>query len=192
MLSGVKRGFLTAFIVVMISVMACGANAAEFKADMTMGSDTAGEMTGRVFVKGNALRQELDTAAGPQVTIIEQNAKVMYVILPGQKMYMEIQNNQITLDEDENIEAKLAEEGTVTKKGTEDIEGYTCDVYHIVYNDSSYGESTVWISKDLNYPLKVYMESPQDTVTILYTNIEENNVDPALFKLPSGYTKFSM
>lgn len=56
MLSGVKRGFLTAFIVVMISVMACGANAAEFKADMTMGSDTAGEMTGRVFVKGNALR----------------------------------------------------------------------------------------------------------------------------------------
>ena len=167
--------------------------AAEFTADMVISSKAAGgDMSGKVFVKGNSLRQDLETPIGVQSTIIPSGGPVMYVLLPGMKMYMEMQNTQVTLDGSENLEAKMAEQGKVTKKGTETMEGFSCDVYHIVYNDKKLGEGTVWVSRELNYPLKIYTKNPQDTATILYRNIRKAKLDDGLFSLPPGYTKFSM
>lgn len=167
--------------------------AAEFTADMVISSKAAGgDMSGKVFVKGNSLRQDLETPIGVQSTIIPSGEPVMYVLLPGMKMYMEMQNTQVTLDGSENLEAKMAEQGKVTKKGTETMEGFSCDVYHIVYNDKKLGEGTVWVSRELNYPLKIYTKNPQDTATILYRNIRKGKLDDGLFSLPPGYTKFSM
>jgi len=176
----------------LIAILAFSAGAAEFSADMTINSATGGEMTGKVFVKGNALRQQFDTPMGPQVTIIEPGAAFMYVLLPGQKMYMEVPNSQVTLDEGEDMEAKFSAQGTVTNKGSETIEGYKCEVYHIVYNDPNMGEATVWVSRDLNYPLKIHTKNPQDTATFIYTNVVEEQLDKGLFSLPKGYVKFSM
>ncbi|MBN1332725.1 MAG: DUF4412 domain-containing protein, partial [Synergistales bacterium] len=120
-----------------------------FSADMNIQSAAGGEMAGRVFFKDNSLRRELETPVGKQVSITEAGADLMYVLLPGQKIYTEVTNSQVTLDEKEDLEAKFSREGRVTRKGTETIEGYECDIFHIAYNDPSLGESTVWISKDL-------------------------------------------
>jgi len=169
------------------------APAAEFSADMVITSTTAGgEMTGKVFVKGHALRQEIDTPIGKQATIIPPGKSAMYVLIPGQKMYMEMPNSHVTLDGSEKLEAKMTGQGKVTKKGTETIEGYACDVYSIVYNDKKLGEGTVWVSRELNYPLKIYSKSSHDTATILYRNIRKGTLDDGLFSLPAGYSKFSM
>jgi outer membrane lipoprotein-sorting protein len=187
-----SKGILRAalFLVFLLAGSALGA---EFTADMVISSKAAGaDMTGKVFVKGNALRQELDTPVGVQTTIIPSGAAVMYVLLPGQKMYMEIPNTQVTLDSSENLEAKMANQGKVTKKGSETIGGYSCDVYHIVYSDKNLGEGTVWVSGELNYPLKIFTVTPQDTATILYKNIRQGKLDNGLFSLPAGYKKFSM
>ena len=167
--------------------------AAEFTADMVITSKAAGgDMSGKVFVKGNSLRQDLETPIGVQSTIIPSGGPVMYVLLPGMKMYMEMQNTQVTLDGSENLEAKMANQGKVTKKGTETVEGYSCDVYHIVYSDKNLGEGTIWVSSELNYPLKIHTVTPRDTATILYKNIRRGNLDNGLFSLPAGYKKFSM
>ena len=181
-------------VVILLLLMAfVSAEAAEFSADMTIKSAAAGmEMNGKVFVRGNALRQELDTPAGKQVTIVSEGANVMYVILPGQKMYMEMPKTQVTLDEKEDMETKFSQEGTLSKQGSETIEGYECDIFQIVYNDPGLGQSLVWVSRKLNYPLKMEMENPQDKATILYTNIAEGTLEDSLFVLPSGYQKLSM
>ncbi len=65
-----SKGILRAalFLVFLLAGSALGA---EFTADMVISSKAAGaDMTGKVFVKGNALRQELDTPVGVQTTII--------------------------------------------------------------------------------------------------------------------------
>jgi outer membrane lipoprotein-sorting protein len=178
---------------ILVFLLAGTALAAEFSADMVITSKMGqGDLTGRAFVKGNALRQELDTPIGVQTTIIPSGAAVMYVLLPGQKKYMEIPNTQVTLDSSEDLEAKMANQGKVTKKGSETIEGYSCDVYSIVYNDKKLGEGTIWVSSKLNYPLKIYTQNPQDTATIMYRNIREGKLDEGMFSIPPGYTKFSM
>ncbi len=168
------------------------AGAAEFKADMLIQSAAGGEMTGKVFVKGNSLRQEILTPMGTQVSIVNASSNMMYVLIPGQQMYMEFPNNQVSLAESESIEDKYKDMGKVTKLGTEDIEGYKCDHYSVEYDDPQFGKSLVWVARKLNYPLKIHSESPQDTVTILYSNIEKGDISADTFELPEGYTKLTM
>jgi len=43
-----------------------------------------------------------------------------------------------------------------------------------------------------NYPIKIYMNNPQDKATILYTNFSEEKLEDSLFLLPEEYQKFSM
>jgi len=43
-----------------------------------------------------------------------------------------------------------------------------------------------------NYPVKIYMNNPQDKATILYTNFSEEKLEDSLFLLPEKYQKFSM
>jgi outer membrane lipoprotein-sorting protein len=76
--------------------------------------------------------------------------------------------------------------------GTEKIQNYECDKFHVVNNDKNMGESTLWISKELNYPLKVYVENPRDKATIIYSNIVEKKLEDHLFVLPSDYSKLEM
>jgi hypothetical protein len=179
-------------IAALINLLTAPAYAVELSADMIIQSAAGGEMTGRVFVRDNNLRQELDTPGGIQTTIINQATGVMYILLPGQNMYMEMQNSQVTLGEGEDFEKKYSGKGKITNLGTETIEGYLCDKYQIVYNDPNQGEATIWIAREFNYPLKVYAESPQDKATILYSNISEADLADSLFTIPEGYQKFSM
>ena len=165
---------------------------AEFSADMTMNSAAGGEMTGKVFVKGNALRQEINTPMGVQALIVDPDAPVSYAVMPGQNMYMEIPKTQITLGEDETFEEKFSEQGKVTELGEETVQGYDCRKYHVVFNDASAGEATIWLSEDLNYPIKMYSENPQDKLTVIYSNILEEPQPDSLFTVPEGYTKMDM
>ncbi len=132
----------------------------------------------------------LETPNGVQSTIIPPGTRD---VCPSSrmKMYMEMQNTQVTLDGSENLEAKMAEQGKVTKKGTETMEAFpaTCTTSSTT---TKAGGRNVWVSRELNYPLKIYTKNPQDTATILYRNIRKGKLDDGLFSLPPGYTKFSM
>lgn len=182
--------FCISLLAAVFLVTAVGA--AEFHADMVIRSAAGGEMHGRVFVKGNSLRQELETPVGTQVSIVKDGGRVMYVLIPGQKMYMEFPNNQVSLSEGESIESKYGDEAKLEKTGTENLQGYECDIYSVEYEDPGFGKSTVWIARKLNYPLKIHSESAQDTATITYSNVKEQKVPDSFFELPGGYARFSM
>jgi outer membrane lipoprotein-sorting protein len=116
----------------------------------------------------------------------------MYVLFPEQSVYMEMENQQVTLDESETLETKLADVADVKKLGKEKVQGFTCIKYLVTYHDPNAGKSTIWVSEKLNYPLKIYSESPQDTVTITYYDVVIGKVDPSLFEIPDGYEKMDM
>ena len=186
-----RRKYLVFAISLFVALASAGcALAAQFQADMMM--DGLGQkVTGRVYVKGELMRQEMDTSMGKSVTITDGGKDMMYVLMPEQKMYMEVSNEQLVLAETETIEEKFKDEADVHKVGTETIEGYKCDKYEVKYKDPAMGESVMWFSQKLNYPLKGITKTSEGTLTFTYTNIKEGSVDPGLFIIPPGYKKFS-
>lgn len=178
--------------VLMVVCLAGPSMAAEFSASMAISSAQGGEMTGNVYVKGNWMRQDLNTPTGVQSVIVNPENNVMYVLFPEQSVYMEMENQQVTLDESETLETKLADVADVKKLGKEKVQGFTCIKYLVTYHDPNAGKSTIWVSEKLNYPLKIYSESPQDTVTITYYDVVIGKVNPSLFEIPDGYEKMDM
>jgi len=182
--------FLVISLLFVLAVAGC-ALASQFQADMTM--DGIGQkVTGKIFVKGESMRQEMNTTMGESIAIFDGPKDVMYVIMPDQKMYMEMPNDQqVILGEAESIEEALGDEAEVNKIGTESIKGYKCDKYDIKYKDPDMGDSLLWVSRKLNFPLKAVTKTSGGTVTVVYSNIKEGLVDSALFQIPSGYQKLS-
>jgi len=179
--------------VVVALTFSCSAFAAEFQADMKMegGEET---VTGKVFVSGSIMRQEMEVpGAGKSISIVDGAKNIMYVIMPQEKMYMEFPNEQIVLG-DEDIEDWLSDDADLKKIGTETIEGYKCDKYEVTYKDperQAMGSSVIWIARKLNFPIRGITEGEDGKVTVTYTNIREGSLDKALFEIPKDYQKFS-
>mgnify|MGYP001818998509 CR=1 FL=1 len=51
---------------------------------------------------------------------------------------------------------------------------------------------TTWVSKKLNFPVKVIQKGPQGESTVEYQNIKTGNVPDSLFELPPGLQKMQM
>lgn len=186
-----RKGLFVIASLISAFILAGVVSAAEFQADMLM--DGLGQkVTGKVYVKGELMRQEMNTPMGNSISISDGENSIMYVIMPDQKMYMEMPlEQQLILKESISIEEALKDEAELKKLGSENIEGYKCEKYEIRYKDPDMGVSTAWISQKLNYPLKVISKTSEGTLTMLYTNIREGSVDQSLFRVPSGYKKLS-
>ncbi len=188
-----SRGLSLAAAVLSLVVIPFAASAAHFQADMIM--DGGGEkVTGKVFVSGNLMRQEMKVPGGEVgISIIDGAKNIMYVIMPQEKMYMEFPNEQIILG-DRDVEDLLGEEADLKKLGTETVEGYKCDKYEVAYRDperQKMGNSVIWIAQKLNFPIKGITDGEQGKITVLYTNIKEGPQDASLFEIPKDYQKFA-
>lgn len=178
--------------VLLLAGFACSALAAEFTADMVISSAQGGEMPGKVFVKGQKMRQEIETSQGEQAMILDPAKNVIYVLMPGAPIYMEVENKEpsvVALAENQTLESRFEGEADVTHEGVENLEGYTCDKYFVDFHDPDMGESTIWVAGKINFPIKIHSKNPKDTVTVMYSNIKEGPVDDSLFTVPSGYQK---
>ncbi|MFP4481973.1 MAG: DUF4412 domain-containing protein [Thermovirgaceae bacterium] len=187
------RKMAVLFVAVLIlAVCTCMAPAAEFMADMVIKSAQGGEMPGKVFVKGQRMRQEIETPQGEQAMILDPAKNILYVLMPGAPVYMEVENKEtsvVALDENQTLESRFEGEAEVTHEGVETIEGYTCDKYFVVFHDPEMGESTIWVAEKINFPIKIHSKNPKDTVTVTYSDIKEGPVDDSLFSVPSDYQK---
>ncbi|MBW1694323.1 MAG: DUF4412 domain-containing protein [Deltaproteobacteria bacterium] len=54
------------------------------------------------------------------------------------------------------------------------------------------GKMTQWISRKLNFPIKIIYHSPQGVMSTEYNNIQSSNVKESLFEVPQGFQKMSM
>ncbi|MGC9490818.1 MAG: DUF4412 domain-containing protein [Thermovirgaceae bacterium] len=178
--------------VLFLAGFACSVSAAEFTADMVISSAQGGEIPGKVFVKGQKMRQEIETPQGKQVMILDPAKNVIYVLMPGAPIYMEVENKEpsvVALDENQTLESRFEGEADVAHEGLESIEGYTCDKYFVDFHDPEMGESTIWVAGKINFPIKIHSQNLKDTVTVTYSNIKEGPVEDSLFSVPPGYQK---
>jgi len=166
------------------------APASQFTADMIQ-SEGADTITGKIYVKNSKYRMDLEEDGHQVFVIVDQTAGVTRVLMPEEKMYMEMGTQDFrSLMKDPFQGVKYtASTGDSKHLGTETVNGYECDKYLISMNDQDV--MTQWVSQKLEFPVRIVMDVSENKFVDLQ-NILEGPVDDALFDIPSEYTKMAM
>ena len=167
-----------------------------FSADMKMTGGRQGVMTGKMYFGTGSFRMEMNAGGHESIMITTYAKKVMYMIMPQQKMYMEFRTDQMQGPGGHQRESWKAydasnpcasEAGATCKKvGTEVVNERLCDKWEIT--DAKSNMRTVWIDQKSHIPIKTVAK---DTTWELL-NIKEGPQAASLFELPAGYQKMDM
>lgn len=171
---------------------AAGEFAADFQQFHSWADEGQKEQTGKIFIKADKSRMEFtkDGQIGG-IMIVNPSKGAAWMLDPAEKTYMEV-----PFSEDLYRMAKSAEAGhpdlKQTKLGQETVQGYACDKMSFTYKDAAFGNTIVWLSKKLEYPVKWENKSPQGASWFQLANIKEGKLKDSLFELPAGYKALSM
>ena len=158
------------------------AKAVEFSSDMVIVPKGDEPMEGKIFVKGDKIRQETSEEDGTQIMIIRPDKKVTWMITPEDKTYMEMPYQS----EDKTFEEWTPEKEKKAKLlGQETVSGIACKKFETVEDGE---KTTLWVSTQFPFPIKV----EDSEVTMEYRNIKLGPLPDSLFELPAGYEKMAM
>jgi hypothetical protein len=183
-----KHRFLWVVLGMILLLWAGLAQAAEFSA--TMITKAGGmELPGKVYIKGDKMRNEIQASGHPVINILRPDKKLVWIIMPQQKAYMEMPINPATQQQMMSLTEK--QKAQMKKVGSETIDGYTCEKYETTMNHQ--GKSTrvyTWIATDLGAPIKVVAED--GSFSMEYKDIKPGEVADSQFEAPQGYKKIKM
>lgn len=185
-----RKGTIMLIAAVCLLAFAWAAPAADFSADFIQ-KHRGTEMKGRFYIKGNKTRMDMTMMGEKSSTITRMDKKVVWMIKPDNGIYMEMPltagSPQAVYDDKEL--KKIADK---KKVGSEEVNGYKCDKFEIIYHDSNMGKMTSWVAKKLNFPIKMIHRGPYGEIYTEYRNIKPGKVKDSLFEIPQGLEKMSM
>jgi hypothetical protein len=158
--------------------------AAEFSALMLV-KDAGKVVTGKIYVRGGLMRQEFNDEEGQTITIVRPDKKVVWVIIPRDRAYMELplkpklpgQFLQMPPDALHKLQV-----------GKDRLQGYDTDKFEVsVQGGSGLEQQTIWLAPKLGLPIK--LECRARKFCLEYNAIKEAKVADRLFELPPGYQK---
>ncbi len=168
--------------------LACNAaSQTEFTANIVI-SEGKVVKDGRILVKGDRYRMEIEDPQGPVVVVqVFPADSLCRVLVPRYKQYFES-----GLDEGiaRMVDPFLAADAmkkyyTCVPDGTESIDGHAC-----VKEAFKYGDTAAlyrWTSADLGFPLKILRAGGDDYFTEL-KNVKLEAVPAEMFVVPAGFT----
>jgi len=167
-------------LIILTAVAASAAYAGDFSADI-VSSSQGGSSTARLWVSGDKSRMEM-----PQATVISRiDKKVVWVLMPGTKMYME---QPINMQTAVSTQDKIYGEIERTAEGKENINGRNTTKYRIIFEaDGKRGSVFQWIDESAHIPVKT--AAVDGSWSSESRNIQPGPQDPALFEIPDGYSK---
>ena len=178
-----KTFFALLFFAILFSGMAL---AFEFSADTIM--TTKGMTTkGRIYYKADRFRMDTKTP-NEMIMITRIDKKVIWNIMPAEKMYMEM---PFTLQNKPMVEDKF--QGEIERKyiGNETIDGHPTKKYLITYKEGDKKEQVYhWWATDINFGIKT--AAIDGSWTQEYKNVKIESQPNSLFELPAGYKKLQM
>ena len=162
------------------------ARGAEFSALM-MVTDAGKTMPGKIYVSDGKMRQEFLDKGGQTVTIVRPDQKVVWVILPWQRIYLEAPLKTELPGQFIQIPPQALQKRRV---GQERINGYEAEKYEVsVPVGRELEKQTYWVATKLGLPIK--MECRERHFSLEYKSIREGKVPEQLFNLPPGVQKVS-
>jgi len=180
---GQRLGFLGLLLILTVPGVAWGA---EFSASMLV-KDDAKIMPGKIQVSDGKLRQEFADERGQTITIVRPDLKVVWVILPRQRSYMEIPLTTKLPGQFIQIPPQAVGKRLV---GQERLNGYDTEKYEVsVPVGRGLEKQTYWVAVKLGLPIK--MECRERQFSLEYKSIREEKVPDRLFALPPGLQKLT-
>lgn len=166
-----------------VFIVAGSSFAKDFSADFV---SKAGNVIsrGKMFFSNNKFRMDNPQA----VTISRMDRKVVYVLMPEQKMYME---QPVTEENTKGLSQKKMEGEIKREKiGNESVNGIKADKYKITYKAGGRIDSMLqWIASDMDMPVKT--ASVDGKWSMELKNVKFGSQPNSLFEVPKGYKKFA-
>lgn len=164
-----------------------GSTAAEFSARMML-KDGPKTTPGRIFVKGEKMRQEFLDEEGHTVTIVRRDKRLIWVVLPKEKTYLEMPLKTRLPGQFLEIPPEASSK---RKLGVETVNGYSTEKYQTIVPGGRGGPvvQNFWVCGKLGLPLK--MECKERNFGVEYKDIKEGQVPDRLFEVPPGYRKLT-
>ena len=160
---------------------------AQFTADMIQ---TEGDKvtTSKLFVENPFYCIEAEEDGKTIFVIVDQEEKVTRVVMPSDKMYMEMGSQSMMSMANDVFQSidNMKETYDAALVGNETINGYECEKYIVSFEGDEM--LTYWQSSQLGYPIKV-VNAMVNGMTMELTNIVEGDIDDSRFTIPSDYTK---
>lgn len=185
------KPYIRSFIGMLLSLVALLLTgevlAAEFSAQVL--TRFQGEETrGKVYVKGNRIRQEFPSGGGAKIIIYNADTKLAWMIMPERKMYLEM---PITEEITRSLMHAAKDQGQMNPLGSETVNGYSTNKYETAFRLNG-GELRhhIWVAKKLGLIIKV--ESLDKTFSREYREIKEGEVPEAMFAPPVDYQKMHL
>jgi hypothetical protein len=173
-------------------ILGHSAGIASMKYDMVITSTGSPAITSKVWIKMNSaivskMRTEVTSGGQTVITLLDYNARTMYMYMPALNMAYSMTFNPTT--ESAVGEAQSVPEHTPTIIGHETLDGKVCLV--VEYTDK--GTTTrEWIWEQYGFPIKIVVTSAEGTVTTEFKNIDFGNIDDSVFVLPAGVQMMTM
>jgi hypothetical protein len=172
--------------------------ATPFSADMAMKMKDGKSMNGKVYVGGGKMRQEFNADGHDVIQIIDFQRKVSDMLMPQQKMYMEMAYGQMMQQHrgpkmpdlksfDPTNPCAQAEDMTCEKVGSETVNGRSTDKW-LFKNKKTGDVMNLWIDKKIMYAIRMISKDMQMDLT----DVKEGMPAASLFEIPAGYRKFDM
>jgi hypothetical protein len=157
---------------------------AEFSAQLLVKDDHK-IFPGKIYVCDGKMRQEFVDEQGRTVTIVRPDKKVLWVIIPPHRDYLEMPLKTNLPGQFIQIPPQAVNKRLV---GHDLVAGYETDKYQITVPGDRRSEiQDYWVAKKLGVPIK--MESRERHFSLEYKDIKEGKVPDSLFELPVGSYK---
>ena len=180
-----RKAVLICGLFMIVFCLVTGAFAIEFSADMV--SSAHGQTTtSKVFAKDQKFRME--PKGQPMYSIVRGDKHVVWMVMPDQMSYMEMQANP---SQQLKVEEKV--QGEVSRKliGSEKIDGHPARKYEVTYGEGGKTEKMYqWMATDIKFPVK--MAAVDGNWAIEYRNIKMGTQPASLFEVPFGYNKMAL
>ena len=162
-----------------------------FSADQVVTKDGK-TTTAKVYATPTAMRTEGVQDGKKYITILLYDRKVMWSLMPDEKMYFEMPipaGAQVTAGMKEMMKGVQVKHEPL---GSEQVGGYHCDKSRMTVTWQGVTGTTIeWAAKELNGFVVKKQDVESGEITE-YKNIRLGPQDPSLFELPAGYKKMSM
>jgi hypothetical protein len=180
--------FRKLFVVLLFVLLSsCPALAAEFSADTITTFKGGEKTTGKIYYKPDRFRMEMKVHED-MIVITRIDKKVMWNIMPEEKIYMEM---PFDMKNKPRVEENF--EGEIERKevGRETIDGHPTIKYLITYQSDNKKEQVYqWWATDIKFPVKT---SAVDGSWIQeFKNVKMGSQPSSLFEVPSGYQKMQI
>ena len=180
-----KKIFAAMLFIGSMLMFAATSMALEFSADMVMTAE-GHKMTSKMFAKGDHSRMEMTAEGQRMITITRVDKKVVWNLMPEEKIYMEMPLNP---KETPKTEIK----GEIDRKlvGSETIDGHPTKKYLITYKEGTATEKVYqWWATDIDFPVKT--ADVNNTWVQEFKNVKIGSQPNSLFEVPEGYLKMQI